>query len=72
MSRAIILWLNSIFVIEEYRGKGVATKLLQLAEEFAKQNNSKIELSVWLGNDEAFNLYKKLGYKIQRYILEKQ
>jgi GNAT superfamily N-acetyltransferase len=57
--------LKRMFVLPEYRGKGVATKIIFELENWAQQENytiSVLETSIRLLN--AIALYKKTGYKI--------
>ncbi len=66
-----IIEVTDIFVLEEYRGKGIGKLLMNKVEEFAKQNNIKfIFLEVFRDNP-AFNFYKKLGYEIWLYKMKK-
>lgn len=53
--------INYIFVIEEYRSKGIASKLL----EYMITNNDldEISLEVNINNINAINLYKKFNFK---------
>jgi len=55
--------LSRIGVIEEYRGKGIATKLISAIEEWARQNGKK---GMWLdylaSNEAASRLYARTGY----------
>ncbi len=54
-----------IAVKQQARGKGIATKLLDYGKEIALNNElTRYTLHVDAANDAAFNLYKKLGFKI--------
>lgn len=53
----------SIAIIEEYRRKGIATRLLEAAlEGFREYGASESFLEVRESNIEAVNLYQKIGY----------
>lgn len=53
----------SICVKKDYRGKGIAVKLLQnLINYSIKTNKEKIFLEVRKSNFSALNLYKKMGF----------
>ena len=56
--------IDNIKVLEEYRGKGIGTKLMahlvSLAIEYRVDN---ITLEVRVSNEIARNLYKKFGFK---------
>jgi len=55
----------SIAVLEEHRGKGLGTTLLNLAqEELRKKGCSECYLEVRVSNEGATELYKRLGYKV--------
>lgn len=54
--------INYIFVLEEYRRKQVATKLIEYM--IAHHNCDNITLEVNIYNEQAINLYKKLGFKV--------
>ena len=58
------LYIDNLAVSKEARGKGVGTKLLNWAEEMAKQRKAnRITLSVLKGNP-ALNLYKRFGLEV--------
>ena len=67
------LVLDAITVLEEYRKKGVGSRLLEKAEEWMKKNKIK-ELYVELHGDcdNLFSFYQKRGYLLQeiRYRIE--
>lgn len=59
------LYLDTVCIDPAFRGKGIGTKLLQYAEEVAKQKNiSKLSLNVETEKEPAIRLYKRLGYEI--------
>ena len=56
--------LDALYVEEEYRGLGIATKLIELAIDWLKENRVKvIEISVIDKNELAKKLYAKLGFQ---------
>ena len=56
------IWMiDSVSTREEFRGKGLATKVLKAG---MMQKNIDFNLHVAKTNAPAFNLYKKLGFKI--------
>ncbi len=56
-------YITSIAVIEEYRKKGVATKLIKACFDFAKENKlSFVSLEVRTSNKAALSLYEKMGF----------
>lgn len=58
------VYINHICVTEKFRGKGVATKLIDKIIELAKSKNiHSIQLDVWAMNENAKNSFNKLGFK---------
>lgn len=55
----------SVAVVEEHRRKGIATKLIQLAqEEMRNKSANEVYLEVRVSNQTAVQLYEELGYKV--------
>ena len=54
-------------VHEEWQGRGVGTALMEAVVNFADNwlNLSRLELSVFIDNQPAINLYKKFGFEIE-------
>lgn len=65
-------FIDAVYVKNEYRKQGIAT---QLVEEFYKWCKSKdvkyVEVSSYIKNDDACNLYKKFGFEITSYYMRK-
>lgn len=58
------LKLSDLFVYNAFRNKGVATKLLNQAENWGKENEAiEIVLNVYEANTNAKALYQKNGYQ---------
>lgn len=56
--------LLQIFVLEEYRNRGIGKQFLRLMEEWAKAKGMKsIELNIATNNPDADRFYESLGYK---------
>ncbi|MFC4559710.1 GNAT family N-acetyltransferase [Virgibacillus kekensis] len=56
-------FIYELFVIEEYRGKGISKQLIKIGVEQLKQEGySEIRLSVFDGN-QAIKIYESLGFK---------
>ena len=65
------IYIDEIFVLEEFRHQGIATRLYNQIENIAKDIRAKrIDLTVWQFNNTAINFYKSLGMKTQRIVLE--
>lgn len=57
-------WIEDVVVLPEYRGMGIATRLVQTLINTARKKNFKIiNLTVGYQRKEAFALYKKIGFK---------
>jgi putative acetyltransferase len=57
--------MKRMFTLPEYRGKGIASKILNELEVWAKEENYKISLlETGILQEDAIYLYQKLGYKI--------
>ncbi len=64
--------LDNIFVVPEYRRRGIAGELYRAVETWAREQEAKrIELHVWGFNEAALRAYESCGMKPQRYVLEK-
>ena len=65
------IYIDDIFVLEEFRHQGIATKLYKQVESIAKDIGAKrIDLTVWQFNTTALKFYESLGMETQRKILE--
>ena len=57
--------VDSVAILPEYRGKGVAAKLLDAILEKGKtQGHSKAQVNMYIGNEPALHLYRKSGFEI--------
>lgn len=66
------LLLDEIFIEKEYRNKGFGSSIIK---NYVLDSDDNIYLWVYKDNIKAFNLYKKLGFKIKeetdsRYYME--
>ncbi len=60
------IWVEDIYVKEEYRGLGIGKRFLNYVRE--KYPDSLIHLEVEAENERAVSLYKKCGYEILPYM----
>ena len=68
-----VAFIDALYVLENYRNKGIAKALINKFYDWCKENNiSIVEISVFKDNIEAINLYKKLGYEIEIYGMKKE
>ena len=60
------IWLEDIFVAEDFRGHGVGTKFIRHVKELYPDKIFRLEASA--GNASALNIYKRLGFKELPYL----
>jgi len=58
-----------MYVVAEWRGKGVGTALMETALAYAREQDAfKISLEVWPHNAAAIALYEKFGFEREGYL----
>ena len=63
--------IDALFVSEEYRGNGIANRLIDEFKKISKDNNVRyIEIKVCNDNKAAASLYNKCGFKDIKRILQ--
>jgi len=68
----LIGYIDDIFVLKNFRNKKIGRCLIKEFIKILKQNRiRKCRLGVNLKNKKAINLYKKLGFKIKHYEMDK-
>jgi GNAT superfamily N-acetyltransferase len=55
-------WLEDIFVIPEYQGKGIGSQAIYLVEEIVKEYSVSLYIEAAARNEAAIRLYRKLGF----------
>ena len=56
--------INNLFVLEEYRGKGIGKKLMEtMMDAFKEKGINNFELYALNNNENALKLYEKLGFR---------
>ena len=63
-------WVESLFISNKFRGQGYAELLIK--ELKSDENISKIGLNVFIRNETALKLYKKLGFEVCSMKMEYQ
>ncbi|MCC5931962.1 MAG: GNAT family N-acetyltransferase [Cyclobacteriaceae bacterium] len=66
---ATVLWLQSVYVKQEHRGKGVFKTMFQFIKNLVKSSPTYcgVRLYVVNSNEQAKSAYKKLGMNDQHY-----
>lgn len=65
--------LDNIYVAPSYRRGGIAAKLFDEAERWAKKMGAvRLELHTWAFNQGAIAMYQAMGMMEQRYVFEKE
>lgn len=55
-------WLEDIFVLPEFQGKGIGSRAILLAEDIVKQYSDSLYIEVAARNMNAIRLYQRSGY----------
>lgn len=63
----ITIWIDELFMLEEYRSKGLGRELFKYIEENGDKKLRRIRLEVELENGRAISLYKKMGFEPAPY-----
>ena len=63
----ITIWIDELFVLEEYRSKGLGRELFKYIEKNGDKKLRRIRLEVELENGRAISLYKKMGFELAPY-----
>jgi ribosomal protein S18 acetylase RimI-like enzyme len=65
------VYVEELAVTEGYRGQGIGRRLMQVAEEWARERGVReIELDVWEKNQNAIAFYDRLNYRPVRRRLQ--
>ena len=65
--------LDDIYVLPNFRRRGVATRLFAEVESWAKEQGAvRLDLHTWDFNRNALAMYKAMGMTPQRYVFEKK
>ncbi|EON70375.1 GNAT family N-acetyltransferase [Lysinibacillus sphaericus] len=65
-------FIYELFVKEEFRGKGISKKLMNVAiEQLRQEGYSEARLSAYVGNN-AIKLYEKMGFSLRTVTMKLQ
>ena len=66
-------FIHAIYVIPEYRAKGVSDELIEYLEKYCRKRKiESIDLNVTTKLEAAVNFYKRKGFEIKRYQMSKR
>ena len=63
----ITIWIDELFVLEEYSSKGLGRELFKYIEENGNKMLRRMRLEVELENGRVISLYKKMGFEPAPY-----
>ena len=63
----ICVWIEDIYILPEYRGKGFGTAFLRFVEEQYRHSAVRIRLEAEPENERAMAVYQKAGFQILGY-----
>ncbi|EPY30328.1 GCN5-like N-acetyltransferase [Strigomonas culicis] len=68
-----IVWIQSVFVVPDYRGKSVFSKLYEFVQDIVKKSDfyGGLRLYVETENTRAQEVYKKKGMEVEHYHMMK-
>ena len=55
-------WLEDIFVLPEFQGKGISSRAIQPAEDIVKEYSESLYIEVAARNMRSIRLYQRIGY----------
>lgn len=59
----IVLWIEEIYIMDEYRGKGLGKEFFKYVDDNCLEGVKRLRLEVEDDNVQAIKLYKKLGFE---------
>ncbi|MGC4020236.1 MAG: GNAT family N-acetyltransferase [Muricomes sp.] len=62
-----VCWLEELYIMEKYRGKGLGSEFFEYLEENLEEGVKRFRLEVEEDNFRARQLYERLGYKNMNY-----
>jgi len=72
MQDILTLYIDDLCVDEKARGMHIGKALYEYVIDYAKQKGCyNVTLNVWEGNDSARKFYEKVGFGIQKTMMEK-
>lgn len=63
----LVVWIEELFLLPEYRNKGLGTEFFQFVKETIEPNVARVRLEVEPDNTDAIRLYKQMGFEVLPY-----
>ncbi len=63
----VCIWLEDLYMKEQYRGQGIGRKFFEAVEEIYEEKAVRFRLEVEKENESAIALYEKMGYHFSTY-----
>lgn len=63
----MLLWLDELFILEEYRGRGLGKEVFNFINKELSKNYARIRLELTPSNDGAKKLYQSMGFQPLEY-----
>lgn len=63
----LCLWIEDIYILPQYRGRGFGTAFLRFVEETAPEGIVRLRLEAEPDNEKAISVYQNAGYEILGY-----
>ena len=63
----MVVWIEELFVLPEYRGKGLGTEFFEFVKKHIEPDAARIRLEIEPDNTDAIRLYERMGFKTLPY-----
>lgn len=63
----IVVWVEEIYILPQFQGKGLGTEFFKFLHEWSKSNVARLRLEVEPENYSAIKLYSRLGFEPLEY-----
>lgn len=63
----MVMWIEELYILREYRSKGLGKELFRFLEETKDDSIARLRLEVEADNNIAKSLYQKMGFKELEY-----
>ncbi len=63
----MVIWIEELFVLPAFRGKGLGTEFLTYLKQHAEPNTARFRLEVTPENQSAIHFYERMGFRSLPY-----